>query len=88
MARKQYGVVLGLLGLATTAAAQTTNTSTSDDWLWDSSKVSSSKLAQHNAWVANQDPYPAKPRNMWEFGIGAGATLPFTPIDPQIGYGA
>lgn len=90
MARKKYGMMLGLLGglATTTAMAQTTNTSTSDDWLWDSSKVSSSKLAQHNAWVANQNPYPAKPRNMWEFGIGVGPTLAFTPIDPQIGYGA
>ncbi|PZP45747.1 MAG: hypothetical protein DI598_12935 [Pseudopedobacter saltans] len=90
MARKKYGVVLGLLGglATTTAMAQTTNPATSDDWLWDSSKVSSSKLAQHNAWVANQDPYPAKPRNMWEFGIGVGPTLAFSPIDPQIGYGA
>ncbi len=90
MARKKYGIMLGLLGglATTTAMAQSTNPSTSDDWLWDSSKVSSSKLAQHNAWVANQDPYPAKPRNMWEFGIGVGPTLAFTPIDPQIGYGA
>ena len=90
MARKKYGIMLGLLGglATTTAMAQSTNPSTSDDWLWDSSKVSSSKLAQHNAWVANQDPFPAKPRNMWEFGIGVGPSLAFTPIDPQIGYGA
>ncbi|WP_447641083.1 MULTISPECIES: OmpA family protein [Chitinophagaceae] len=90
MARKKYGIMLGLLGglATTTAMAQNTNPASSDDWLWDSSKVSSSKLAQHNAWVANQDPYPAKPRNMWEFGIGVGPTLAFTPIDPQIGYGA
>ena len=82
--------MLGILGglATTTAMAQSTNPANSDDWLWDSSKVSSSKMAQHNAWVANQDPYPAKPKNMWEFGIGAGVALPFTPIDPQIGYGA
>jgi len=90
MARKKYGMMLGLLGglATTTAMAQNTNPASSDDWLWDSSKVSSSKMAQHNAWVANQDPYPAKPKNMWELGIGVGATLPFTPIDPQIGYAA
>lgn len=90
MARKKYGMALGLLGAlaTTTAMAQNTDPRSSDDWLWDSSKVSSSKLAQQNAWKANQNPYPAKPRNMWEFGIGVGATLPFTPIDPQIGYAA
>ncbi|MFT4204611.1 MAG: OmpA family protein [Chitinophagaceae bacterium] len=91
MARKKYGLMLGLLGglATTTAMAQdSTSSSTSDDWLWDSSKVSSSKLAQHNAWVANETPYPAKPKNMWELGIGVGPTLAFTPIDPQIGYGA
>lgn len=92
MASKKYtAAMVGLLGLISTASfAQTPGTysSADDSWLYDSSKVSSSGLAQQNDFKNHVSPYPARPRDMWELGIGVGPTFMFTPINPRLGEGA
>lgn len=75
MASKKYTLAIGLLSLISSVAfAQTNNAG----YNWsDSSKVSSKNLPQHNEFINNQYPYPAKQRDMWNFGIAGGL---FTPI--------
>lgn len=87
MSSKKYSMLLGLLSLTSVASfAQSSNSN--DDWVFDSSKYSNSKLAQFNSFHSYATPYPAKPRSQWEFGIGVGPSLMFTPIDPKLGWGA
>jgi outer membrane protein OmpA-like peptidoglycan-associated protein/opacity protein-like surface antigen len=60
------------------------------DWGWDwkdTSKISVKKLPQHNEFLNNQYPYPAKPRNQWELGIGVGATSIYGDIKSKVGFG-
>lgn len=114
MASKKYTMMLGLLGLISTAVfAQDTSTTTDmnsttttesmsttgtsisagtsadDSWIYDGTNhVRASKEDQQNAFLNHTDPYPARPRDMWELGIGVGPSFMFTPIDPKLGYGA
>ncbi|UAY56775.1 OmpA family protein [Arachidicoccus terrestris] len=107
MASKKYTMMLGLLGLISTAAfAQDTSTTTSesvstqgtsisagtnadDSWIYDgTNKVRVTKEDQQNGFLNHTNPYPAKPRNMMELGIGLGPSFLFSPIDPRFGYGA
>lgn len=107
MASKKYTMMLGLLGLISTAAfAQDTSTTTSesvstqgtsisagtnadDSWIYDgTNRVRASKDDQQNAFLNHTNPYPAKPRNMMELGIGVGPSFLFSPLDPRFGYGA
>lgn len=46
--------------------------STDDSWVFDSSKISSKNMPQHNEFVNYQTPYPAKPRNQIELGFSGG----------------
>ncbi|HEY0298717.1 MAG TPA: hypothetical protein VGB84_05810, partial [Arachidicoccus sp.] len=108
MASKKYTMMLGLLGLISTAAfaqdsttvttaaaASTTGTSISagtpadDSWIYDGTNyVNGHKAAQQNAFLNHTGAYPARPKDMWELGIGVGPSFMFTPIDPKLGYGA
>ena len=107
MASKKYTMMLGLLGLISTAAfAQDNGTTTSesvstqgtsisagtnadDSWIYDgTNRVRAHKEDQQNGFLNHTNPYPAKPRNMMELGIGVGPSFMFTPIDPRFGYGA
>ncbi|ANI89525.1 hypothetical protein A9P82_09620 [Arachidicoccus ginsenosidimutans] len=101
MASKKYTMMLGLLGLISTAAfAQDTTstakpagisagTSADDSWIYDGTNyVNSHKAAQQNAFLNHTAAYPARPKDMWEFGISLGPSFLFTPIDPKLGYGA
>lgn len=107
MASKKYTMMLGLLGLISTAAfAQDTSTTTSesvstqgtsisagtnadDSWIYDgTNKVRVTKEDQQNGFLNHTNPYPAKPRNMMELGIGLGPSFMFSAIDPRFGYGA
>ena len=54
------------------ANAQSTN------WGWDwkdSSKVAVKNLPQYNEFINNAMPYPARPRDKWEIGVGAGLNV-------------
>lgn len=74
MASKKYFLLLAMLVATTVGFAQTTST----DWGWnwnDSSKVSPAKMPQYNEFMQNQYPYPARPRDMWELGVGVGTAV-------------
>lgn len=62
----------------------------SDDWGWswrDSSIVPPSEMAQYQRFINNDYPYPPKPRNMWEFGIGAGVSWVAGDVRANPGFG-
>jgi outer membrane protein OmpA-like peptidoglycan-associated protein len=71
MASKKYVSFLSLLFLLVSAASQAQLGGTYD--VQDSSVVPSKRLPQHTEFMANNYPYPAKPRNQWEIGLQAGA---------------
>lgn len=89
MATKKYLLLTAALIVLfqTISLAQTTTT----DWGWnwkDSSKVATKDIPQYNEFLNNQFPYPAKPRDQWELGLGIG--LPFLASDLKqdgIGFG-
>lgn len=87
MASKKYILMLALFGLLQTAAfAQTTpSTDASDDYILDSSKVSTGSMAQYNQFKNNEYPYPAKPKNQWELGLSGGAGYLLSDIKSKIG---
>jgi len=46
----------------------------------DSSLIPTRRLAQHNEFLNNAYPFPAKPRNEWEIGIKGGLTTGITDV--------
>jgi outer membrane protein OmpA-like peptidoglycan-associated protein len=70
MASKKYVSFLSLLLLGS-AASHAQLGGTYD--VQDSSVVPSKRLPQHTEFMANNYPYPAKPRNQWEIGLQVGA---------------
>ena len=58
--------------------------------IYDSSLIPSRRLAQHNEFMHNAYPFPAKPRNQWEIGVKGGYTYGFTDVKnwgPTGGFG-
>lgn len=56
----------------------------------DSSLIPTKRLAQHNEFLNNAYPFPAKPRNQWEIGVKGGYTNGFTSVSnwgPTGGFG-
>lgn len=109
MASKKYTMMLGLLGLISTAAFAQDTTSTKamdnsmsktgtsisagtnadDSWIYDgTNRVRASQDAQQTGFLNHTNAYPAKPKSMWELGIGVGPSFLLGPIDPRFGYGA
>lgn len=71
MATKKLLVTMMLFVLVQTMAV---SQSTNWGWDWrDSSKVSVKNQPQYREFLNNSFPYPAKPRDSWEIGFGAGA---------------
>jgi OOP family OmpA-OmpF porin len=69
MASKKYILVLALIVLIQSVGLAQT------DWGWDwkdTSKIAVQHLPQHNEFLNNQFPYPARPRDQWELGFGVG----------------
>ena len=59
------------------------------DWGWDwkdTSKISVKKLPQHNEFINNQYPYPAKPRSQWELGFGLGTGNVIGDVNSKLGF--
>jgi OmpA-OmpF porin, OOP family len=84
MASKKYALMLGLMGLFSSAAfSQQMQNDASYDWR-DSSKISTKLLPQQSEFLNNQYPYPAKPRNMWEFGIHGGSSFIVGDVSPRV----
>jgi len=56
----------------------------------DSSLIPTRRLAQHNEFLNNAYPFPAKPRNEWEIGVKGGYTYGLTDVKnwgPTGGFG-
>src|SRR5476649_2790578 len=69
MASKKYILVAALIVLIQSVGMAQT------DWGWDwkdTSKIAIKNLPQHNEFLNNQYPYPARPRDQWELGFGVG----------------
>ncbi len=80
MVSKKYKLIIALCGLIQTATfaqdqSTTTTSSTDANWVYDSSKVSSKDMAQYNEFQNYLNPYPPKPRSMWELSLGGGHGL-------------
>lgn len=71
MASKKYLSFLSLVFLLVSVASNAQLGGSYD--VQDSSVVPSKRLPQHTEFMANNYPFPAKPRNMWELGLQAGA---------------
>src|ERR1041385_9280637 len=71
MASKKYVSFLSLSFLLASAASHAQLGGSYD--VQDSSVIPSKRLPQHTEFMANNYPYPAKPRNQWEIGLQAGA---------------
>lgn len=73
MASKKYKLLFAVfLVLSVGVFAQTTPNPSGYD-VYDSSVISSKRMPQQNEFWNNAYNFPAKPRNMWEIGISAGA---------------
>lgn len=70
MASKKYTSLFGLLCLVMSGSFAQIGGSYD---VQDSSVIPSKRLPQHTEFMANNYPFPAKPRNMWEIGIKGGA---------------
>ena len=69
MAIKKYTALIGFLCLL--ASGSYAQIGTSYD-VQDSSLITRKRLPQHNEFMNNAYPFPAKPRNQWEIGIKGG----------------
>jgi len=79
-----------LLSLQPTVAYGQSGTPVSSYNVLDSSVIPSKRRPQHNEFLNNAYPFPAKPRNEWELGIKGGYTTGFTDVHnwgPTGGFG-
>jgi len=83
MVSKKYTLLaILLLTLGVTTHAQTTG------WDWkDSSVVPVKSITQYNEFMQNTNPFPAKPRNAWEFSVGAGPSSITGDVNAKLGIG-
>src|ERR1700761_3260611 len=87
MASKKWTLLFGLLCLSLSYSYAQVGQSYD---VRDSSLIPTKRLAQHNEFLNNAYPFPAKPRNEWELGVKGGYTYGFTDIHnwgPTGGYG-
>jgi len=70
MASKKYTFLIGLLCLLLSSSFAQDGGSYN---VLDSSVIPSKRLPQHTEFMANNYPFPAKPRSQWELGIKVGA---------------
>jgi outer membrane protein OmpA-like peptidoglycan-associated protein len=88
MASKKLTLLFGLLCLFM-SYSQAQMVGSSYD-IRDSSLIPQKRLAQHNEFLNNAYPFPAKPRNEWEIGAKGGYTTGFTSVSnwgPTGGFG-
>jgi len=68
--------------------AQSSMNSNELGWSWrDSSIIPASGKAQFVRFMSNDYPYPPKPRNMWELGLGAGVSYVAGDVRANAGFG-
>jgi len=89
MASKKLTLLIGLICLFMSySQAQVGNGYQYD--IRDSSLIPTRRLAQHNEFLNNAYPFPAKPRNEWEIGVKGGYTNGVTDVPnwgPTGGFG-
>lgn len=88
MSSKKYILFIGLLCLMTSGLFAQVGTSYD---VLDSSLIPKKRLPQHNEFVNNAYPFPAKPRNQWEIGVKGGLfnVIGDVPsVIPTFGFGA
>ena len=85
MASKKYTGLFGLLCLL--ASGSFAQIGGSYD-VQDSSVIPSKRLPQHSEFMANNYPFPAKPRNQWEIGIKGGLGNVIGDVRSRLGFGA
>ncbi|WP_315817584.1 hypothetical protein [Paraflavitalea speifideaquila] len=85
MASKKYTGLFGLLCLL--ASGSFAQIGGSYD-VQDSSVIPSKRLPQHSEFMANNYPFPAKPRNRWEIGIKGGLGNIIGDVRSKFGWGA
>jgi len=88
MASKKLTLLLGLICLFLSYANAQSVGSSYD--IRDSSLIPTRRLAQHNEFLNNAYPFPAKPRNEWEIGVTGGYTYGWTSVTnwgPTGGFG-
>jgi len=71
MASKNLTFLIGLLCLFISSSYAQSQVGSSYD-IRDSSLIPTKRLAQHNEFLNNAYPFPAKPRNQWEIGVKGG----------------
>jgi hypothetical protein len=74
MIGKKYAVLAGFLlaFLSQSFAQDNTSESAYSYDLRDSSLIPAKRIPQHNEFLNNAYPFPAKPRNQWELGVKGG----------------
>jgi outer membrane protein OmpA-like peptidoglycan-associated protein len=74
MIGKKYAVLAGfILAFLSQSFAQDNTTESSSSYdIRDSSLIPSKRIPQHNEFLNNAYPFPAKPRNQWEIGVKGG----------------
>ncbi|MHA4809286.1 OmpA family protein [Flavitalea flava] len=87
MASKKFTLLIGLLCLFLSYSFAQVGSSYD---VRDSSLIPTKRLAQHNEFLNNAYPFPAKPRNEWEIGVKGGMATGFTSVrawGPTGGFG-
>src|SRR5258706_7883453 len=90
MSGKKYVFLLGLLFVFVSCSFGQETTSGSYD-LRDSSLIPAKRIPQHNEFLNNAYPFPAKPRNQWELGLKGGLSTVSGDVRswlPTFGFGA
>jgi outer membrane protein OmpA-like peptidoglycan-associated protein len=74
MIGKKYAVLAGFLlaFLSQSFAQDNTNESSSSYDIRDSSLIPARRIPQHNEFINNAYPFPARPRDEWEIGVKGG----------------
>lgn len=88
MASKKFTLLIGLLCLFISCSYAQVGSSSYD--VRDSSLIPTRRLSQHNEFLNNAYPFPAKPRNEWEIGVKGGLTNGITDVKnwgPTGGFG-
>lgn len=62
--------------------AQTTVVASDDQFVREKDKDT------HNKWRKGKSPFPARPRDMWQIGLGGGSFIVGADVKPQFGWGA
>jgi hypothetical protein len=88
MASKKYRLLSGLLFMIVSYSFAQDSNSGYD--LRDSSLIPAKRIPQHNEFLNNAYPFPAKPRNEWELGVKGGWAAASTSVrywGPTGGFG-